>query len=261
MKRSLLICALMLLAIAPAFAADSPWVGTWKLDPSKSHFTGDTFTYSKASNGMMHFSDGSTINYDFAIDGKPYKAAYDRSVVWTAAGNDAWNSTMTSPKGVVLYKAHHALSADGKTLNLTYTGTKPDGSTFNDTFTYTRLTGTKGLEGKWRSTKVNITAPDTFIVSAPSPGVLHWEIPGYKETVEGKADGTDHPITGPTVPPGLTLAFRLLSSHKLSYVIKNNGKPDGYGVQTLAADGKSFTDVSWSPGKMSEKSTGYYAKQ
>jgi hypothetical protein len=94
-----------------------------------------------------------------------------------------------------------------------------------------------------------------------SPGILHWDIPGYKESVEGKPDGTDNPLKGPTVPAGLTLSFKYLSPTKISYVIKNNGKPDAYGIQTLAADSKSFTDVSWSPGKEGEKSTGFYARQ
>jgi len=264
MKRVLLFCTLALCFTTLAIAADNPavnpWIGTWKLDPAKSHFIGDTFTYSKLPSGMMHFTDGSTVSYDFAIDGKPYKAAYDRTTVWTAAGTNAWNS-VTSANGKVIYKAHHVLSADGKTLTNTYTGAKPDGSSFNDETVYTRVTGTNGLEGKWRSTKVNISAPDTFVVSSPSAGILHWDIPSYKESVEGKPDGTDHPITGPTVPPGLTLSFKYLSPTKISYTVKNNGKPDGYGIQTLSADGKSFTDVSWSPGKESEKSTGFYAKQ
>jgi hypothetical protein len=40
-----------------------------------------------------------------------------------------------------------------------------------------------------------------------------------------------------------------------------NGKPDSYGVQTLPADGKSVTDVSRSPGKLSEKSSAVFVKQ
>jgi hypothetical protein len=44
-------------------------------------------------------------------------------------------------------------------------------------------------------------------------------------------------------------------------VFKVNGKIDTYGTQTLAADGKTLSDVTWSPGKESEKSTGLYVKQ
>jgi hypothetical protein len=260
MKKFLLICAFALFATLPVLAADNPWIGAWKLDPAKSHFTGDTFTYSKAANGMMHFSDGSTFNFDFNIDGKEYKTVYDRTTTWTAAGDNAWDTVMKA-NGKVLGKSHRQLSADGKTLTITGTGTKPDGTTFNDVSVYTRVTGTTGLVGKWRSTKVTISAPDSSVVSSPSPGIMHWDIPAYKETVEGKFDGTDLPITGPEVPPGLTLAVKPSSPTKYSYTVKANGKPVSYGIQTLAADGKSFTDVSWNPGKESEKSTAFYAKQ
>lgn len=260
MRKFLLICAFALFATLPALAVDNPWVGTWTLDLNKSHFTGDTFTYSKATNGMMHFSDGSVANFDFGIDGKGYKTVYDRTTTWTAAGNNAWDS-VTKANGKVLVNTHRQLSDDGKTLTITETGKRPDGTTFHDEAVYTRVTGTTGLVGKWRSTKVTISAPDSFIISSPSPGIMHWDIPAYKESVQGKLDGTDLPITGPNVPPRLTLAVKQVSPTKISYVVKGNGKPDSYGIQTLAADGKSFTDVSWSAGKPGEKATGVYVKQ
>ena len=259
MKRLILACVLAAFAALPLIAADNPWVGTWKLDTAKSHFTGDTFTFSKAANGMIHFSDGSTENYDFALDGKPYKSYGNRTATWTADGDNAWNQVVEAD-GVTLVKVHRQLSADGKTLTNTYSGTKPDGSTFNDEAVYTRLTGTKGIEGKWRSTKVTVSAPDDFVVSSPAAGVMHWDIPAYKETVEGKS-GVDLPIRGSTVPPGMTFTYRMVNPNKLSYTIKLDGKPQAYGIQTLGADRKSFTDVSWSAGKASEKQTGFYAKQ
>jgi hypothetical protein len=260
MKKLLLVCALTVFAALPALAADNPWVGTWTLDLNKSQFTGDTFTYSKAANGMMHFSDGSIVNFDFAVDGKEYKTVYDRTTTWTSGGDNAWDTVMKA-NGKVLGNSHRQLSSDGKTLTITGTGTRPDGTAFKDVTIYTRVTGTTGLTGKWRSTKVTISAPDSFVISTPSPGIMHWDIPAYKETVQGKFDGTDLPITGPDVPAGLTLAVKRISPTKLSYIVKGNGKPDSYGVQTLAADGKSFTDISWSAGKPTEKGTGVYVKQ
>ena len=40
----------MLLAAGTAFAADNPWVGTWKMDPAQSKLTGHT----------IHFASGTT---------------------------------------------------------------------------------------------------------------------------------------------------------------------------------------------------------
>jgi hypothetical protein len=257
---ALLILATTVLTATAASAADSPWVGTWKLDPAKSHFTGDTFTYSKTKSGLYHYSDGSTIHFDFAIDGKEYKSAYNHTTSWTAVGDRAWD-TVVRAEGKVLFNVHREISADEKTYTITSTGTRPDGSSFKDVTVYKRVSGTKGLVGKWRSTQVDVSVPDVFVISSPAAGVLHWDNPHDKSAYEGKGDGSDNPISGPTVPPGLTLGYKAASPTRLTYVVKLNGKPDTYGVQTLAADGRSYSDVSWSPGKKDEKSTAVYVKQ
>jgi hypothetical protein len=251
--------ALLSVASFAAAAGDSPWAGHWKLDAAKSHFTGDTFTYSAGPHGLLHFSDGSTIGYDFGVDGKEYPSAYNRTTSWTSAGKNQWDQ-VTKADGKVLSKSRRALSADGKTLTLTFTGTHPDGSTFDEELVYTRLSGGQGLVGKWRSIKVPENAPPSFIISAPSPDSLHFEIPEQKASVEGAADGSDHPIIGPNMPPGMTIGFKL-AQREIHYTIKVSGKPDTYGIETLAADGLSFSDVSWSPGKESEKQTAVYVKQ
>ena len=213
MKKLLLACALFATSFLSALAADNPWIGTWKLDLAKSQFTGETFSYSKSANGLMHYSDGSTISFDFGIDGKEYKSAFNRTTTWSAAGDNAWDS-VTKADGNVLANFHRVLSADGKTLTITATGTRPDGTAFNDVTVYKRVTGTKGLVGKWRSTKVEISAPGTVVMSIPSSGVWRLEFPGYKNTVEGKADGTDLPVIGPTAPPGWTVGIKFGVSHQ-----------------------------------------------
>jgi hypothetical protein len=247
-------------APASAVAADNAWIGSWKLDPAKSNFTGDTFTYSKSANGQYRFSDGSTVSYDFGIDSKEYPSAYNRTTTWTATGERGWDS-ITKANGIVLARVHRELSPDDKNLTITATGTNPDGSFFNESTVYQRVSGTTGLVGKWRSIKSNAGSPEKFVITSPAPGVLHWEIPDLKATTESRLDGADNPITGPNQPPGMTLSAKSESPSKLAYVIKVNGKPDLYGIDTLAADGLSYTDVSWSPGKESEKSTGLYVKQ
>src|ERR1700692_379064 len=131
MKRLLLASALLMVPALSAFAADNPWVGTWKLDLAKSKFTGDTFIYSKSENGLYHYSDGSAISFDFGIDGKEYQTSFGQTATWTAAGENAWDST-TKVNNSVFSKEHAQLSPDGKNLTITDSGTKPDGSTFND---------------------------------------------------------------------------------------------------------------------------------
>lgn len=261
MRRILVLCSLLALPASSAFAADSAWTGTWKLDPTQSHFTGETMTFSKGAGGSLHFSDGSTTNYDFGIDGKEYKAWANRTATWTVAGKDAWD-TVVKADGKVLAKAHRELSADGKTLSEVWTGTRPDGSAFHEEDVFTRASGTAGLVGTWRSTKVTGGGgPQQFVITSPAPGVLHYDIPDMKATAEGRTDGSDNPVTGPTVPPGSTISFKALSPTKIKYVMKLNGQVDSIGEQAIAADGRTFSDTSWSPGKENEKTIGVYVKQ
>jgi hypothetical protein len=261
MKTTLVLCSMLALPIGAAFAADSPWSGTWKIDPAQSHFTGDTFTLGKGPGNMLHYSDGSTASYDFGVDGKEYKTWSNRTTVWTATGTNTWE-TVTKVDGRVLVKSHRELSADGKTLTMTFIGTRPDGTAFQDEEVYDRVGGTAGLTGTWRSVKVSEpNGPREFVITSPAPGVLHYEVPDMKASAEGRTDGSDTPLTGPDLPPGSTISFKMLSPKKIRYVMKINGKTDSMGEQTLAADGRSFSDVNWNPGKKDEKTTGVFLKQ
>jgi hypothetical protein len=98
-------------------------------------------------------------------------------------------------------------------------------------------------------------------MSAPAPGVLHVDVPDFKASAEGRTDGSDNPLTGPNMPPGATISFKALSPTRTRYVMKVNGKTDNMGEQTIAADGRSFTDVNWNPDRENEKTTALFVKQ
>jgi len=235
------------------------WVGTWKLDRAHSRFTGDTITYTSASAGMYHFDDGSAASYDFGVDGKEYPGPYGRTVRWTPVGDRAWDGE-TKDNGAVLYKVHREISPDEKSMTVVVTGSRPDGSPLNEKTVYHRLTGTVGLVGTWQDVKTSAASPDSFVISAARSG-LHYEIPTWHQSADSPLDGTDVPIRGERVPAGTTIGIKLVSPRKITYVIKYQGKPDQYGESTLAADGASYTDVSWAPGREKEKSTAVYRKQ
>jgi hypothetical protein len=260
-KTTSILCSLLALS-STAFAADNPWIGTWKLDLTKSNLTGDTFTYSKGPGGLLHYSDGSADEYDFGIDGKEYKGSYGHgTTTWTAIGPNEW-SHATRLDGKVLSNVHTALSADGKTLASVASGTRPDGSAFNETIVFTRVDGTDGLVGTWRISQVaNPDGARTVVISSPAPAVLRWDLPEVKASFQGRLDGSDLPFTGVTIPPGATMSVTRVSPTQLRFVMKVNGRVDSYVQDTLAADGRSYTDVSWNPGKENEKTIGVLVKQ
>jgi hypothetical protein len=257
--RMFVLCMTAAVAV-PAFAADNPWFGTWKLDPSKSHMTGDTFTYSKTASGMNHFSNG-PISFDFTANGIDYPVMSNATTNWVANGPNQWKET-DKTNGAVTGTSDIKLTADCKTMNITSTGTHPDGTAFHDEAVYVKTKSDGCLEGTWKSTKNAQSAPPGFVISQGSaPDAWKWEITGWKETVEGKADGSDLAISGPTVPAGLTICFTTDGTHKMLYQVKSSGTVISKGEQVLAANGKSYTDTSWTPGKENEKQIYVYNKQ
>jgi hypothetical protein len=70
MKR--FICLALLCASTSLVAQNpSPWNGTWKLDRSRSHLTGTTYTQTKGAHGMW-VSTAGPLTFTYATDGKPY---------------------------------------------------------------------------------------------------------------------------------------------------------------------------------------------
>jgi hypothetical protein len=262
MRTASILCSLLALPPAAAFAADSPWNGTWKLDPARSHLTGQTFTLTGRPNGMLHFADGSSASFDFGLDGKEYQTLPGRTVSWTETGKNNWDR-VGRVHGKKIYRARVVLSENGKTLTMKFTGTRPDGNAFHEEDVFSRVRGTDGLIGTWRATKMtgSFGEPETFVISSPAPGVIRYEIPDLKVSVEGRTDGTDHPLTGPKVPAGATISWTRLAPTRIKYVMKIEGKVDNEGVQAIAADGRSFTDTSWNPGRAGERTTAVYVKQ
>jgi hypothetical protein len=257
MKKSLLICVLV--CTLPALAVDSPFTGTWKLDPSKSHLTGSTFTYSKAPNGLMHFDNGAASG-DFGIDGKEYPTTDGHTTTWTANNDHSWTS-VNKFNGTVIGTTHRELSADGKIYTLHAVGKQADGTPYDETLVYTRVSGTSGLIGKWRDTKYTQQESSTMTISFPSTEVIKWEFLEDKGSVTGMTDGSDLPYTSPTISGNFTISVKMDGPRMLSNTTKRDGKTIQYGTDTVSADGKTITDVSWTPGKESEKQTGIYIKQ
>jgi len=258
MKKTVLcLCAAVVAACAalPCYAADSPWDGTWKLNEAKSKMTGETETITKA--GDMYTVHG-PVSYKFACDGKEYPILEDRTIACTASGHTY--TMMVKVKGNLVATSKHEISADEKTMMISTNSTKPDGTAVASSETDVRVGTGTGLAGTWKDTKVNSSVPGAVMLKVHD-GMLRWEDAGYKNASDIKLDGTPGPVTGPTVPSGLTATNKPEGPNKLVCTVMLNGKLLTTDVMTLSADGKSYTDVSWQPGKENEKRTYVYEKQ
>lgn len=251
-------CAAFALAAIPSIAAASSWDGNWKLNAAKSKLTGDTYTIESKANGMMHYSNGSTIAYDFACDGKPYHLIADRTVTCTGSPSAGYDY-VDKAGDKVLGKSHDSFSADNKTVTTHGTNIKPDGTTSDYTDVYKRLSGTTGLAGKWMNVKSE-GATDFMAIQTKGDWIKIY-IPDYKETIEGKTDGNALAVTGPTIPAGVSESIKTDGPNKVHFTVKYKDKVYAEGTRTLSADGKTLVEENWVPGKMNEKSTLVYERQ
>lgn len=250
----------LVLAVATigAAAADSPFVGKWKLNLEKSQFTGTTMTFEPLPSGQMR-TTAEGQSYDFRADGKEYPAFFGSTAAWKQLDANTWQATYTL-KGTVLSTDTIKVSPDGKMLTVSAKGTKPDGASFESTAEYQRLTGKAGLAGKWKSTKVAMSSPETMELAASKDDGINWQIPAYKISVDLRFDGKDYPVTGPTMPADFTIALTSMGTRSFEMVQKAGGKVVYRGTYTLSEDGKTLTAV-FSPEGTNEKVTAVYDRQ
>lgn len=249
--------ALILLAVSggSALAAPSPFAGTWKLDPAKSKFTGDTFTYSKTATGFR-YSNGATVAYDITLDGKDHPTIFDRTAAWSSSGKNGWD-TVNKAHGVVMSTAHRSLSADGKTMTASYTENRADGSVVHEGDVFTRVSGGPGLAGTWKDTSAKVSS-DLMNISVPGAGRFAIAYPTDKSSIVGKTDGSPSPAIGPQVPPGATFHLKAMSGNHWQLYGSLKGKTYFTGDMTVSADGKTLTRTTWIPGKATEKTVEVY---
>jgi hypothetical protein len=250
--------ALVLAAATVVAATDSPFIGKWKLNLEKSQFAGTTMTCELLPSGEMRSTAGGQ-SYTFKTDGKEYPAIFGSTAAWKQLDANTWQATYKL-KGTVLSTDTMKVSADGKTLTVSSKGTKPDGASFESTAEYQRLEGESGLTGKWKSTKVAMSSPETMEFTASTGEGLIWTVPAYKISVDLKFDGKDHPVTGPTVPENFTIAVTSRGTRSFEMVEKGSGKVVGRGTYTLSEDGKTLTAL-FSPEGTNEKVTAVYDRQ
>ena len=239
-------------------AAENPFAGTWKLNPAKSKFTGDTMKFEKTPSGAIKWS-GSGLSYTFKLDGKESAGPLGGVLVWKQIDDHTWETTYKQ-KGILLSTDTSKLSPDGKTMTVVSKGTKPNGEKFEDTTVYERIAGDKGLLGGWRDKEIKISAPGSFTVKPSGEDGLVFTSVEYKSMCEAKFDGKDYPVTGPTVPEGITVTLKRTGPRSFEEVDKQKGKPLFKSTITVSPDGRTWTDVGSAIG-VNEPYTAVYERQ
>jgi hypothetical protein len=235
-KRFLEILSALCLAMSVASAAESPFMGEWKLDPQKSRMPDEMKVQSKG---------GNTYTFDFGggpetivMDGSDQPGLDNTLLSVKADGADTW--IVKRKKGDRLWiNATWKLSSDGNTLTDAYRQFEPDGSTVSMDYIYQRVGEGSGFAADWQSVNEKMNSPFVLNVKAFQGNGLSFVSP--MGTTNATFEDKDHPHDSPSAGQGSSKSIRQVDHRTLIVTIKRGGKAVATEDVVLSNDLKTLT--------------------
>lgn len=246
--------AISLAAISTSFgtcalgAANSPFVGDWKLNPSKSKLVDEMKVESLAANKYGFDFQGNGVFETIVIDGTDQPGDFGTTLSVTAEGPGAWK-VVRKKDGRVLLTANWELSKDGNTLRDDFSAISPNGTASTVNYVYKRTGSGSGFAGMWVSTSAAVN----FVVVIhirPYEGDGLSIINSSSLTRNVKLDGKDYRNMGPNAAIVTTSAVRRLDVRTLELVDKSsNGKVYDTQKIELSSDLNTLSMIVQSEGR------------
>ena len=227
------------LIAAAARAAEDPFVGEWKLNPSKSTLI-DVMNVQSVGGNKYVFDLGAGPE-SVAVNGTDQPAAGGTRLAVTPEGANSWK-VVRKKEGRMLLTASWALSKDGKTLSDAFTAIAPDGKRSTTNYVYRRKGGVSGFAGTWES-RNNATMNFAFVLK-----VEPYERDGLTVidstdglTMNVKFDGKDHAGGGANAPKGFSAFATRADKRSMKIIGKVGGRTALTELMTLSAGLKTLT--------------------
>lgn len=199
-------------------AADNPFVGDWKLNPSRSTLIEEMRVESLAAGKYGFDFDGTGMVETILIDGTDQAGLFGTTVAVSAAGADAWK-VVRKKDGRVLLIANWKLSKDGNTLTDDFSAISPEGKASTVKLVFKRTASGSGFAGRWDSTSGSVIS--AFVIQIrPYEGDGLAIVNSASLTRKMQLDGKDYPNTGPNAAILPTSSVRRLDAHTLELVDK-----------------------------------------
>jgi hypothetical protein len=236
-KRTLQSLLVTFLAVGTLWAADDPFVGQWKLDPSRSKIV-DVMKVGTLGGNKYTFSDNGSGPETIVADGTDQPGISGTTFSFTIEGPDTWK-VVRKKDGRVLLIAIWNLSQDGNTLKDDFTSFGQDGSPSNFTSVYKRTAGGSGFADTWVSTTV--TSVEMLHVQPYEADGLSFldDLEGL--TISVRFDSKDYPIMGPNSVPGFVSSARRVDALNLEFTDKFKGSHVDTRDIELSSDLKTLT--------------------
>ena len=246
------------------WAANDPFVGKWKVNPSKSTLIDEMKIEAVGANKYI-FTFGPGQVDTIVADGSDQPALSGTTLSITVKGPNSWE-VVRKMKGRTLLRAHWTLSEDGKTLNDAFTqylpdGTTlfsqplPDGSTLFLPYVYERTAGNSGFLGTWDSESAKVKTGIELQVQPYEGDGLSFKRSDEEMVKRIKLDGNDYPDLDPKGrDKGTAYSGRRVNERSLEITYKSKGKITGTWQIELSTDLKTLTMTDRQVGQSRPKS-------
>ncbi len=235
------------LTIGAARAAESPFVGAWKLDPSKTRMPDEMKVESEgADKYAFDFGGGAET---IVVDGTDQPGGYGGTVLSVQPeAPDTW-IVERKKDGRLLLKATWKLAPDGSTLTDYFRQLGSDGSTaFSMDYVYQRTGGGSGFAADWQSIKETMNLPFPLQVTEFEGDGLSFLSIVEKRTRNVKFDGKDYPNEGPAGDRGASSSGQRVDERTLMITDKIKGTVTDTETVGLSADLRVLTITTQAPG-------------
>jgi hypothetical protein len=232
-KRAFPLLLLISLATRVSAAASDPFVGEWKLDPSKSSKIMDQMRVDRVGGDKYVFDFGGG-REAIAADGTDQAGGSGTILSATVQAPDSLK-IVRKKDGRALLSANWKLSKDGKMLIDDYTEFAPDGSLSTVRYVYERTAGTSGFAGTWTNTTGSMIPAFVMKVQPYEEDGLSFIVRGVAKNV--KFDGRDHPNASAT---GAACSARRVNDRTLERTDKLDGKVTDTRKMTVSVDGRTL---------------------
>ena len=242
-KRFVKVLLWVRLATGMAWAAQSPYIGEWKLDSSRSRMPDEMKVQNEGGNKYtFDFGGGAET---IVVDGSDQPGGYGGTLLSVKAETpDTW-IVQRKKDGRLLLNATWKLSLDGSTLTDYYRQFESDGSTTSMDYVYQRNGGGSGFAADWQSIKETVNSLFLVQIKEFQGDGLSFTTPWEQKTKNLKLDGKDYPNEGPNA----SSSVRRVDERTLVITDKAGGKVTDTEDFALSADLKTLTVTLQIPGR------------
>jgi hypothetical protein len=233
------------------WAANDPFVGKWKVNPSKSKLTDEMKVEAVGANKYaITFGPGAVDT--IVADGTDQPALRGTTFSITVEGPHKWK-VVRKKEGRTIISAHWTLSEDGKTLHDDYTEYEANGSTVKLDYIYERTAGTSGFPGTWDSVSEKLDSVIELQIQPYQGDGLSFSSPAMGMNRDFKFDAHDYPDPDPNAKPGSASSSRRVNERSLEITDKLEGKVRETRRIELSTDLKTLTMSTLLPGERKPK--------